>query len=406
MDLAFTDTIKRNMAWERERETPPPGFPRLPEIPGGRYTDPVFLELEQKHLWKKSWLYACHMDELPGPGSFLLWKKTGSPIFILRDRNNQVRAFYNTCRHRGGPLLKQQCGKIEGRMTCGYHGWTYDLAGNLVALRDKRDFPQFDLRRYPLIQVHCDRIGNWVFVNEDPDAEPLRQHFAPIPPQLDQFQPETIRLVDSRSYDVGCNIKVMTDAFLETYHLSSIHQTTVDRFLDHRGTSIVLWPKGHSLMVTPNRRPDWVDPGTIGMREFPTVTELPAKHNISYNFFPNLVSPMASTGMPFLVFWSTGPRTMQIDCHWFAPDWGDAERDPLWDKRIANFERILEEDTQFAPQIQESVESTGFRGIALGYQERRIYNWHEELDRRIGVERIPEHLRVKPMMGPFIEKSA
>ena len=66
------------------------------------------------------------------------------------------------------------------------------------------------------------------------------------------------------------------DAFLEVYHLKSIHTNTVDRFLDHRGTTIALYRNGHSLMVTPNRRPDWVDPGTRGMRRIESATEISA----------------------------------------------------------------------------------------------------------------------------------
>ncbi len=403
MDAAFIAQIKRGMDFERQRTAPPDDFPPLPSVPGGRYTDPEFLQLERDYLWRRSWLYACHTDELPGPGSFILWRKTASPVLIIRGDDGEVRAFYNTCRHRGGPLVKQASGKIEGRLVCGYHGWSYNLQGKLVALRDKRDFIGLDMSCQSMIQIRCERVGNWVFINEDPGAEPLHEHLGVIPSQLEQFQPDEIRLVHSKGYDVDCNIKVLMDAFLEVYHLSSIHQDTVDRFLDHRGTVITLWPKGHSLMVTPNRRSDWVDPGTVGMKEIPTVTEIPARHNASYHLYPGVVSPMASTGMPFLTFWPTGSRTMRIECHWFAPDWGGDEVDPLWERRIENFERILYEDTQFAPQIQESLESPGFEGMTLNYQERRIYHWHEELDRRIGLERIPEHLRVQPVLQPCIE---
>ena len=77
----------------------------------------------------------------------------------------------------------------------------------------------------------------------------------------------------------------------------------------------------------------------------------------------------------------------------------------LWPTRIGNFDRILEEDLQFAEHIQKSVESPGFRGMTLNYQERRIYNWHEELDRRIeraGIE-IPESLKVRPLLEPYLE---
>ena len=404
MDAAFIERVKQNVEYQRERKAPPDGFPAFPPIPGDRYTDPEFLALEGQRLWKRSWLYACHADELPEQGSFVLWKKSGSPILIARGKDDRIRAFYNTCRHRGGPLVKEPCGKVRG-FVCGYHGWTYDLEGNLFNLRDKRDFVELDKSRHGLVTVRCEQLGNWIFINEDPDAEPLLDHLGVIPEHLAQFDIDTTRHVHSASYEVACNVKVLMDAFLEVYHLKSIHTDTVDRFLDHRGTDIVLWPNGHSLMITPNRREGWVDPGTVGMPEFPSVTELPGTYNLSYNLYPNLVTPVAPTGMPFLVFWPAGPNTMTIDCHWFAPDWGDRGRDSLWDTRIDNFERILYEDTQFAPQIQESVESPGFRGISLNYQERRIYHWHEELDRRIGRDQVPAGLHVEPKLDDVVERA-
>jgi hypothetical protein len=251
--------------------------------------------------------------------------------------------------------------------------------------------------------VRCERFGNWIFVNEDPDAEPLLTHLGPMPAMLEEIQPEQVRFVHRKSYPVKCNVKILLDAFLEVYHLKSIHTHTVDRFLDHRGTNITLWPRGHSLMVTPNRRPDWQDPGTRGMRRIETATEITRSNNPSFLFYPNLVTPVDATGNPFILFWPTGPRSMEIEIAWFAPDWGGGEIDPLWEKRLSNFERILEEDTQFAEQIQESVESGAFDGITLNYQERRIYHWHEELDRRIGEHRIPPELRVQPKLAPWIK---
>ncbi len=390
------------MAYESERDAPPPDFPELPEIPGARYVDPEFLALEQQHLWRKAWLYAGHIDEFPKAGSFKMFTRTGSPIFLVRGRDDNIRAFYNTCRHRGGPLVKDDAGHVRN-LVCGYHGWAYDLTGELINIRDKRDFPGFDPSCRNLNSVRCERFGPWVFVSEDPNAPPLLETLGPVPAHFENFQIDSLRLVESETFDVACNVKVIQDAFLEVYHLKSIHQKTVDRFLDHNGTTIMLWDKGHSLMVTPNRRPDWEDPGALGMQEIDSVPEIVRTNNFSYNIFPNIVTPTAHTGMPFILFWPNGDNQMVLDVHWFAPDWGDGERDPLWKTRIENFDRILEEDTQFAPQIQASVESPGFTGIPLNYQERRIYHWHEELDRRIGQKNLEDRFAVEPTLAPFVE---
>ena len=402
MDDQSTEKIERGMAFEKSRNGPPPGFPQLPPIPAARYVDPAFNALEHDHLWKRSWVYACHKDEVSEPGSYVLWNKLGSPILIVRGKDDQVRAFYNTCRHRGGPLVKETSGR-RNLFVCGYHGWSYDHDGNLVAIRDERDFPDFDKSCLGLIRVRCESFGNWVFINGDDAAEPLINYLAPIASQMAEFQPDNIRLAHKAEYEIQCNVKVLLDAFLETYHLKSIHQQTVDRFLDHMGTFIELWPNGHSRMTTPNRRPDWKDPGVAGLPEIDTVGTIARDNNVSYNIFPNIVCPPAPTGMPFIIFWPKTLNTMTLECIWFSPDWGDGPLSEIWETRISNFERILEEDTQFAPQIQESVESDGFKGIPLSYQERRIYHWHEELDRRIGNANLPETLRVQPVLAPFVD---
>ncbi|MEM7612290.1 MAG: aromatic ring-hydroxylating dioxygenase subunit alpha [Pseudomonadota bacterium] len=401
VDQAIIDRITEGMAYEAAREAPPEGFPKLPKIPGGRYVDPDFQALEHERLWRRSWLYAGHIDEFPKSGSFKMFTRTGSPIFLIRGRDDEVRAFYNTCQHRGGPLVKEDCGAVRS-LVCGYHGWAYDFTGKLINLRDRRDFNDFDDSEHHLKTVRCERFGNWLFINEDADAEPLIDSLGPVADHFAHFEIDTLRLIESESFDVDCNVKVIQDAFLEVYHLRSIHQKTVDRFLDHTGTSITLWKNGHSLMVTPNRRPDWVDPGTVGMAEIPTMPEVVRTNNFSYNIYPNIVTPTANTGMPFIVFWPLTENTMRLDVHWFAPGEPGEQRDPLWDTRIENFDRILEEDTQFAPQIQASVESPGFDGVPLNYQERRIYHWHEELDRRIGLGNVPDALAVEPVLAPFV----
>ena len=395
-DLAVA-RVNETMEFERGRKTPPEGFPHLPDIPGSRYVEKEFLALERERMWKRAWLFAGHTDQLPNPGSWFLTRNTGSPILVVRDLQGEVRAFYNTCQHRGAPLVKEDEGESRG-FVCGYHGWSYTLDGKLTAVRDKRDFVDLDFSCRSLVSVRCERLGSLIFINEDPEAETLIEHLGPMAKELDQYSLDTLRWVDSRSYEVPCNVKILLDAFLEVYHLKSIHQSTVDRFLDHRGMFVTLWPNGHSRMLTPNRRPDWTDPGTIGMPKIPTVTEVPAKNNVSYHIYPNFVMPASDSGIPLLQFWPTSDTSCRVVSSWIAPDHDPENPSPLWETRLSNWERILYEDLQFAPQIQESLESKGFRSMPLNYQERRIYHWHEELDRRIGLNQVPPESRVEQVL--------
>lgn len=406
MDAIHHDRARddyQRMDDERARKGPPEGFPRLPDIPGRRYVDPEFLTLEKDRMWKRAWLYAGHTDQVAAPGRWFLTRNTGAPVIVLRDLKGEVRAFYNTCQHRGAPLVTGDAGEARG-FVCGYHGWSYTLEGKLTAVRDKRDFVELDFACRSLVPVRCEMLGSLIFINEDPDAQPLIDHIGPMAGELDQFQLDRLRLVDSRSYEVGCNVKVLLDAFLEVYHIKSIHQSTVDRFLDHRGMIVTLWPNGHSRMCTPNSRPDWKDPGTIGMPRIDTVGDLAANNNVSYHIYPNFVMPPSDSGIPILQFWPTGPRSCRVVSSWIAPDHDPEQPHPLWETRIRNWERILYEDLQYAPQIQDSLESGGFRGIPLNYQERRIYHWHEELDRRIGLNQVPPDARVEQVLGDWVTR--
>ncbi len=388
---------------ERARTSRPDGFPDLPDVPAGRYIDEAFFALERATLWQRTWLYAAHIDQLPEPGSYLVWTHGSAPILIIHGDDGEVRAFYNTCRHRGAPVVRNPSGRAGKSLVCGYHGWAYDRQGALRAMTEPRDWLGVDKACRGLIPVRCERFANWVFVCEDVNAEPLGDFVAPLARFVRHLPLESLRLVNRREFDVSCNAKVLMENFLEAYHFKLLHPGTTDRIFDSQGTSVHLWKNGHSMMLSPNRRADWVDPGTVGMPAMDNSTEIERDFNPSYSVFPNMIWPIAPTGIPCVAIWPKTIRTSAMEVLWFAPDWGGGERDPLWDTRIANFDRIVDEDIQLAEPMQKTLESPGFRGVPLSYQERRIYHWHEEIDRRIGIEQVPAELRIAPVLETFVE---
>ena len=143
---AWATRIRAQMDFEWKREGPPEGFPVLPPIPTGRYTDPAFYALEQQHLWKKSWLLVGRDEDFEGPGSFRTYDRTGSPLLLVRGNDGVLRGFFNTCQHRGAPVVRDACGAAK-RLRCQYHSWTYDLDGTLLQVPDRRDFGDLDESR-------------------------------------------------------------------------------------------------------------------------------------------------------------------------------------------------------------------------------------------------------------------
>ncbi|MFD2137178.1 Rieske 2Fe-2S domain-containing protein [Novosphingobium resinovorum] len=119
LDLVTDQTPENDFArmdYERDRKGPPEGFPKLPDIPGTRYTDAEFLRLEKEMMWDRAWLYAYHTDQVPNPGSWFLTRNSGVPIIVARNLTGEVKAFYNTCQHRGAPSSPRK--RVKGAALC------------------------------------------------------------------------------------------------------------------------------------------------------------------------------------------------------------------------------------------------------------------------------------------------
>ncbi len=402
---AWAERIRSQIEYEREREGFPEGFPGLPAIPCERYTDPDFFRLEQESLWKKTWLLVGRDEDFEGPGSFQTFERTGSPLLIVRGMDGALRAFFNTCQHRGAPVVREKCGTTK-RLRCQYHSWAYDLDGQLLNVPDAKDFPGLDRSRLGLKPVRCETYDGWVFVNEDLDAQPLRAWLGPVAEEWSPLCGDTLRSHGSRLERVPANWKVVADAFLETYHLSTIHSNTVADLLDHRGAAMGLFEGGHSRMVTPKwpeaiaRQAEKGSP----LPQSPGLDPLFAETNPAYSVFPNLITPLDTIGFPFILFWPVDVGTTDVEWTFFGPPAPTPEVEKAWEFFIQVFDFVMEEDFQNLAPMQRSIASGGLASIPLSYQERRIYHLHEEIDRLIGPQRVPTHLRVEPVLEAFWER--
>ncbi len=398
------DSIENVIDWEKARPGPPAGFPALPEIPGGRYIRQDFHDLEREHVWKRNWLCAGTEEGLREPGEYRLFEKLGVPILLVRGKDGELRGFYNTCRHRGAPVVRES----EGRTTllrCQYHSWSYGLDGRLIGVPDERDFQGLDKAKRGLLEVRCETWSGLVFVNQDLNAEPLLDFLGPVTDELACVGIDRLRIVHEQSYIIDCNWKAAADAFLEVYHINTIHPTNAGIMLDSKAAAMGLMPRGHSRMATRKNMNQGIN--FVEFEGAPDISSMPdffRRNNVAYSIFPNFISPVEPTGFPILIFWPRGLRQTEMQAIYVAPDWGEGERPAFWDRFLPIFDAVLQEDMMNLAPIQASLDSGAFTGMMINYQERRIYWLHEEIDRRIGAENMPPELAVQQILSEFVEQ--
>ena len=190
-------------------------------VPKGRYIDREFLQLEYERLFPKVWQMACREEEVPAVGSYLEYAIGDQSILVVRTEADRIQAFHNSCIHRGSQLL-QGVGRVR-EFRCPFHGWRYALDGKCTFIHCE---DEFDARPEPfkrLRDVRCERWGGWVFVNMDPDAEPLLDWLDPLPGALGPFQPENMRYAWHKRTILPANWKTAIDAFIEGYHTPGTH---------------------------------------------------------------------------------------------------------------------------------------------------------------------------------------
>ena len=208
-------------------------YPHLSTEPSS-YADsisPEFYELERKAIFEKTWLNLGRVEQLPRVGSYFTKEidAAGTSIVVVRSGADEYRAFHNICRHRGNELVwndfpKEETSGVCRNFTCKYHGWRYDLEGELTFVQQEQEFFGLDKADYPLASVQIDTWEGWIFVNLDPDnTTGLREYMGALGKGLEGYPFEKMTQVHKYRAEIGSNWKLFIDAFTEFYHAPVLH---------------------------------------------------------------------------------------------------------------------------------------------------------------------------------------
>jgi Rieske 2Fe-2S family protein len=184
------------------------------------YIDPDFHRLDMELIWYRDWLFVGHDCEVAKPGSFFTVQVGDYPVVIVRGRDGQIRAFHNSCRHRGSRVCNTPKG-TSARLVCPYHQWTYDLDGTLLFARQMAE--DFRKENFGLKPVACESVGGYVFVclaKEPADFAPFRAMMEPY------FRPHRLteaKVAHEATIIEKGNWKLVWENNRECYHCAGNH---------------------------------------------------------------------------------------------------------------------------------------------------------------------------------------
>ena len=368
--------------------------PLEPALPSSWYRSERVWAAEKELIFCREWLCAGREEELPNePGAYHLLEILGESIILVRNRERQLRAFYNTCRHRGarlcgapatGNAVPRLSGGIRGgRITCPYHQWSYDLDGRLLGAPHLAGVTGFDKSHFSLYPVGILCWGGFVFLNLTPaTAATLPQQLGPIPERIARYPLNELRIGHSIRYEVAANWKVLCENYNECYHCAGVHPElceVVPAFRERGGAGLD-WLSG-----IPHRTGAYTftSSGTTRRRPFPTLSEEERVRHKGEVVYPNLFLSLACDHVAAFILQPRDATHTSIDCHFLFEPYEIAQPgfDPL--DTVEFWDLVNRQDWAICEAVQQ--------GISARVHERGYYAPMEDYNldiRRYVLERI------------------
>src|ERR1700691_2865235 len=193
-------------------------------IPAPWYTDARIAQLELHNVFSRTWQAVGRTSQVEKPGQYVTATVAGEPIVAVRGSDGKLRAFYNVCRHHAMTVMNEPCGHAQ-HMRCPYHGWTYNLEGELRGMTEFEGVCNFDRAQNGLVPVSVEAWENFIFVNLDPHAAPLHDFLGALVGLAQPLNFGGLKFVERRSYIQQCNWKVYVDSFLDgSSHVPHMHK--------------------------------------------------------------------------------------------------------------------------------------------------------------------------------------
>ena len=190
-------------------------------VQASRYYDPAYFQKEVDCVWSRIWQMACREEEIPNPGDYRIYEIVGKSMIVTRTKTGAIKAFFNTCLHRGRKLVTLDGCKQEFR--CPYHGIAWNTDGSFKDNPIAWDFPQWKDRDMSLPEAKVATWGGFVFINFDLNALPLEHYIGPLANHFARYEYENRYKAVHVAKVIHANWKAVSEAFMESHHSITTH---------------------------------------------------------------------------------------------------------------------------------------------------------------------------------------
>ncbi len=184
------------------------------------YKDQSIFDLEKNHIFYDSWIFIGHESQIPNKGDYFVYKLLDEEIIILRNKENEVKAFFNVCRHRGSRICLEESGNTS-RFSCPYHSWTYNLDGKLLAAKSLRE--GIDKSTLGLHPCNIVSVSGMLLINLSDNPQSLENLQSDLKEPFEMFGFEDLKVAAHKNYPIASNWKLAVENYQECYHCAPAH---------------------------------------------------------------------------------------------------------------------------------------------------------------------------------------
>jgi choline monooxygenase len=385
MSKLSTDELLRSLVESADRP-----LSEATAMEPGLYRSEEILALEHEHIFSREWLCVGRAADLPAEGDYITFQIVDQPVVTIRGKDGVIRSFANICLHRMMRLLDGSGNRR--RIVCPYHAWTYDIEGHVIAAPYMDKSGGFKARDQRLPEIRTEIWHGWVYVTLNSQAAAVAERLAPLEGIVARYGMEHYVPIATEDYVWNTNWKLLTENFMESYHLPVAHRATVGAWfpVDDNGFDDQVFESFTYQTFT--KRED----ATYG-RAHKDNTALDGRWrytSVMPTVYPSHMYVLAPDHLWYL---SLRPRGLgQVDVRFgaaLAPEVIASlpDRDAFVRDTVAFFDKVNAEDKGVVEGIYQGAKAPLSKPGRLSWMEREIHDFMGYLARRLGS--IPAHPR-------------